>query len=134
MSGGYWYIGGPYSKYPDGLDAAFDEVCRIAGWFAQAGFPVYSPIAHCHPIAKASGLNPHDHKIWLPFCEPVMTGSKGLIVAKMATWDESFGLQQEIVYFNSARKPIRYLDPATMLLDDEPLELAGRRDAARLAA
>jgi hypothetical protein len=117
----YWYIGSPYAKYPGGPDAAFDEICRVMGEFAKAGVPAFSPIAHCHPIAKAAGLDPLDYRIWLPFMEPIMTGAKGLVVVKMATWEDSYGLKQEIISFDSARKQIRYLDPDMLFLDNVPL-------------
>ena len=134
MNSGYYYVGSPYSNFPGGIDAAYDEICRVMAKFVAAGVSAWSPIAHCHSIAKVGGLNPLDHKIWLPFCGPMMTAAKGLIVAKLPTWKDSFGLNQEIAYFGSARRPIRYLDPETMLLDGEPLELIGRRQVERLAA
>ena len=120
----YWYVGSPYSKYPDGIEMAHREICRIMGEFAKAGIPAYSPIAHTHPIAMAANLDPFDHQIWLPFDEPMMTGAKGLIVVKMAGWESSFGLRQEMIYFESARKPIRYLDPELLFLDGRPLRSA----------
>lgn len=107
----YWYLGSPYSKYPLGLEAAFNDICFIAGKFAQEGIPVYSPIAHTHPIAHRAGINPFDHSIWLPFDHPMMVAAGGLIVVKMVTWDQSYGLQKEIEYFQSEAKPVRYLDP-----------------------
>lgn len=118
----YWYLGSPYSKYPGGLDAAFDEICRIAAVFARSGISAYSPIAHTHPIAKAGNMDPFDHKIWLPFDEPMMVSARGLVVVKMVGWEDSFGLQQEIIYFKSASKPIRYLDPE-IALAGEPYRL-----------
>lgn len=117
----YWYVGSVYSCFPGGIDAAFEEICRVMGEFARAGIPAYSPIGHTHPIAMASGLDPFDHKIWLPFDTPMMTAARGLVVVKMATWEDSYGLQQEITLFKSARKPIRYLNPELLMLDDGPL-------------
>jgi hypothetical protein len=126
----YFYVGSPYSRYPGGIEAAYREICRVMTHFARAGIPAFSPIAHCYPIAMAGGIDPLDHRIWPPFCEPVMTGAKGLVVVKMATWEDSYGLRQEIRCFESARKPIRYLDPELLLLDGEAL----RVDAPRIAA
>jgi hypothetical protein len=107
----YWYLGSPYSKYPGGIDAAFEEICRIAGEFAKRRIPVYAPISHTHPIAVESGIDPLDHEIWLPFDEPMMRCAYGLIVATMATWKESKGLAHEIVTFQSAGKPVYFLRP-----------------------
>lgn len=114
---GYWYVCSPYSKYADGRHAAYDEICRIMRVFRSSDIPAFSPIEHGHRIAKETGLDPLDHKIWMPVFEPIMTRAKGLVVAKMTGWEDSHGLQQEIIYFQSAKKPIKYLDPELLLLD-----------------
>jgi hypothetical protein len=111
MTKGYWYLGSPYSKYPDGREAAFKEICRIAAEFAKRGIAVYSPIAHTHPIAENGGLDSLDHSIWLPFDTPMMGGAVGLIVAKMASWEDSYGLGEEIRFFGQVGRPIYFLDP-----------------------
>jgi hypothetical protein len=107
----YYYLGSPYSKYPGGIEAAFQEICRITGEFAKRNISAYSPIAHTHPVAKASGLDPLDHKIWLPFDTPMMRGAYGLIVVCMESWKESHGLAHEIEWFGSHGRPIFYMVP-----------------------
>jgi hypothetical protein len=108
--GSYWYLGSPYSKYPAGLTLAAFDVARIAAAFAKRGISVYSPIAHTHPIAQAGDLDPLDHKIWLPFDEPMMRSAYGLIVAMMDSWQTSYGLKVEIDWFKSHGRPIVYLE------------------------
>jgi hypothetical protein len=108
---GFWYIGSPYSKYPAGLDAAFDAVVMARGRLVLAGIPCFSPIIHAHPVAKACGIDPYDHAIWLPAERPMLDASSGLIVAMLEGWPESFGLNQEIGIFKSEGKPIVYWDP-----------------------
>jgi hypothetical protein len=117
----YLYLGSPYSKYPLGLDAAFEEICRIAGRFAKAGIPVYSPIAHTHPIAKYSGIDPYNHAIWLPFDEPMIEGAKALVIVCMESWEISYGIEEERKTFLRLNKPIHYFNPYTNLLDGDPL-------------
>jgi len=111
MNKGYWYLGSPYSKHPDGLETAFVDICKVAAQFAVDGIPAYSPIAHTHPIAMIGEVDPHDHSIWLPFDGPLMTAARGLVVVMMPSWQDSFGLQHEIEYFKSVGKPILYMDP-----------------------
>lgn len=108
----FWYLGAPYSKYPDGRAAAFREICRVTAKFATSGIAAYSPIAHTHPIAEHGGVDPLDHRIWLPFDQPMMEAAKGLVVVMMPSWESSYGLEFEIAYFKKAGKPVRYLDPA----------------------
>lgn len=107
---GYYYLGSPYSKYPEGLEAAFQEVSKAAGLLIKAGHKVYSPIAHTHPVAIHSGLDPLDHSIWLPADEPFMHGAGGLVVLKMTSWRVSYGLSVEIETFNKLRKPVEYME------------------------
>lgn len=116
----YWYLASPYSKFPQGLDAAFRAVSENAALLVRNKIPVYSPIAHTHPIAIFGGMDPLDHSIWLPADEPFMRGARGLIVLRMATWEASYGIGEEIKEFRTADKPIIYMDPGRV-----PIELLG---------
>lgn len=105
----YWYLGSPYSRYPEGLDAAHKAVCENAALLIKAGVPVFSPIAHSHAIAMAGRMDPLDHSVWLPADQPMMDAAKGLIVLKLAGWSRSYGLAHEITAFADAKKPIIYM-------------------------
>lgn len=107
----YWYLGSPYSKYLAGLEAAHRDVCREVARLIQAGIPVYSPIAHAHPVAVYGEVDPLDHKIWLPVDRPMMDAAHGLIVLKLDGWQESYGLKYEINVFEAARKLVLYMEP-----------------------
>lgn len=107
---GFWYLATPYSKYGDGPEAAFVEAAKIVGSLIGSGMAVYSPIAHTHPVAIHSGMDPLDHNIWLPADKPMMDAAIGLIVAKMLGWEDSYGIGEEIKAFRAADKPIMYLE------------------------
>lgn len=111
----FFYLATPYSKYPGGLDAAFNAACEQAGLFARNGHSVYSPIAHTHPIAMASGLDPLDHEIWLPFDEPMMKAALGLIVCRLESWETSRGVRYEIDMFEKTlQRPVYYMTPGCL--------------------
>jgi Domain of unknown function (DUF1937) len=110
------YLGTPYSKYPAGLEQAFVDACNLCGKLLQRGLIVYSPIAHTHPVAMHAGLDPLDHKIWLPFDEVRMNKADAMLVAMMKGWETSKGIQHEIDYFMQARKDVYFLDVKTMEL------------------
>jgi hypothetical protein len=103
---GVWYLGTPYSKYPQGIHAAFQEACKAAAWLVERGVRVYCPIAHTHPIALMGGIDPLSHDIWLPVDQPFMELACGLIVCKMESWEESCGLRCEQQEFMRQGKPI----------------------------
>jgi hypothetical protein len=107
----YWYLATPYSKYPAGIEEAFKEAARQAALLIRAGIPVYSPIAHTHPVAINGNIDPLDHGIWLPADLPLMKSALGLIVCKMESWEISYGIGKEIEEFQKAGKPVVYMEP-----------------------
>lgn len=110
MTSGFFYLATPYSRYKDGLAAAWVEACRAAAQVLKSGRAVYCPIAHTHPIADFGNIDKLDHSIWLPADEPMMRAATGLIVVKMPGWEESYGISKEIELFTSLGKPIEYMD------------------------
>lgn len=100
------YLATPYSKYKDGIHAAYEEACRIAAELLKKGVKVYSPIAHTHSIAMVGDIDPLDHGIWLPFDEAIMRQCSAMCIAKMDGWLQSYGLDQEVKFFRRARKPV----------------------------
>ena len=107
----YWYLGSPYSKYAAGLDEAHRVACKEAALLVAAGIPVYSPIAHTHPVAIHGDLDPLDHTIWLPADRPLMDAAFGLIVLMLDGWQDSVGLRYEVEVFTRAGKTIVYMAP-----------------------
>lgn len=106
-----YYLASPYTKYPGGIQMAFEHVCKVAGWLTLQGIGVYSPIAHTHPISMESGIDPYAHDIWLPQDFKIMSRCDDLLIAKMKTWELSYGIGQEISFFmtNHGKKPL-YLE------------------------
>lgn len=108
---GYFYLGTPYSLYPAGLDRAFEDACKVAGYLLKQGVSFYCPIAECHPIAKAAGYNPRDGHFWKEFLKDKLEASCGLIVARLPTWEISRGLEHEIRETRRLQKPVVFMDP-----------------------
>jgi nucleoside 2-deoxyribosyltransferase len=111
---GLVYLATPYSKYPQGIQVAFREAARLAARLMSSGIAVFSPVAHSHPMAIYGQVAPLNHNIWLPFDEKIMAKCDALLVAKMDTWETSFGVAHEIGVFHKAHKPVFYLEPETM--------------------
>lgn len=106
----YLYMGSPYSLYSLGIHQAWLAACETAGALILKGIPVYSPIAHMHPVAMHGNINPLDHAIWLPINEAMMEGAVGMIALCIANWKESRGLAEELKYFRAAKLPIFKID------------------------
>lgn len=117
----YWYLATPYSRYPLGRRAAFEMACRVAAHLLRAGVPVFSPIAHSHPIAERGDIDPADHAFWMRADRPMMEAARGLIVFKAVGYLESRGVQQEMATFLAAGKPILFMSAAHPLTIPEAL-------------
>lgn len=107
---GYWYLASPYSKYPQGIVAAFEEACRAAAWLIGRGIPIFCPIAESHPIALYGKLDTLDHDIWLANDAPKIEASVGMVICKMETWETSTGILWERDQFRDGKKPTVYLE------------------------
>lgn len=115
-----YYLATPYSKYPRGIEAAYEDAARLAGRLLKTGHVVYSPIVHSHPIATLGGIDPLNHSFWLDFDERMMRVCDAILVAQMTGWKESYGVDLEIEYFREAGKPVLYLDCRTLKISEEP--------------
>jgi len=103
-SKGAFYLASPYQNYlkdttclPEKVrhQIAWIDVTRIAAALLVARIPVFSPIAHSHPISTAGAHN-LSHGEWMDLDYHFLDASIGLIVAEMPGWDESTGVKLEI--------------------------------------
>ncbi len=109
------YLATPYTKYPNGLDAAFEDAAYLTGYLIKAGAAVFSPICHSHPVAKHGGIDAVDHDLWMRIDREMWDRCDELLVAKLDGWDESRGIAREIEHFLASGKPVRYLDVASLM-------------------
>jgi hypothetical protein len=111
------YLASPYTKYEDGLEAAFSEAADIAGQLIKEGIPVLSPVVHSHPIAEYAGIDPKDVDLWLKMDEPLMAACDAICVAKMPGWARSRGVGIELYRFKVDGKPAFLLDPELFICE-----------------
>ncbi len=129
------YLATPYSKYPHGIALAFREAARLAARLMVGGVRVYSPIVHTHPMAVYGKISPLAHEIWLPFDEAIMSKADALLVARLESWKASKGIAYEIDFFNRENKPIFYINPETLEVDNgrqDGRDSAGAEQDARI--
>lgn len=81
----------------------------FAGGLMKQGVPVYSPVAHSHPIATNAKIDPFSHDFWLPVCQPMMEAAYGILVCEMPTWEQSKGIRHEIEWFTANERPVIHL-------------------------
>lgn len=98
-----YYLSTPYAKYPDGIEAAYEEAIKAASELLAQGYHVYSPIAHNHPISKNPKLHHYD---WLKEDTVFMPKMDAMILYKMPSWEKSIGIGFEMGHFIAEDKPI----------------------------
>jgi hypothetical protein len=114
------YLATPYSANKNLSDesklniqeARFQEAMRVAAALMKDGHYIYSPIVHCHQMACRFGL-PKDWQYWQHYLKVMLPRCDELWVVVMAGWQESTGVQAEIVLARELKKPVRYVDPKT---------------------
>lgn len=114
----FYYLATPFSKYPKGNKAAFEEASRQAAILTNAGVPIFCPIAHSWSIGSTGILDARDYKTMIQLDMPFLNLCAGLIVCKMLGWRESEGVELEYMHMFQQNKPIIWMDP-----DFVPIEL-----------
>jgi uncharacterized protein DUF1937 len=104
------YLASPYSHpEPAVREARFLAVCRAAASLIRAGHPVFSSIAHSHPIA-AYGL-PTDWSYWERDARLHLAASAEVVVLTLDGWQGSIGVAAEVRIAAELGIPVRYLSP-----------------------
>ena len=106
-----WYLATPYSKYPGGIAGAYELACRQSALLISNGVHVFSPIAHSHGIATHGDLDALSHELWLKMDRTYMDLCVGCIFLLAESWEKSYGMEQERIYFEKDKKPIVKMQP-----------------------
>lgn len=119
------YLASPYS-HPDHavMEARFDAACRAAGALMAAGYIVFSPIAHTHPIAVRCEL-PRGWDFWQKYDHHFVTTAEKVLVLRLDGWKESKGVSAEIDIAVAAGIPVEFMDP-----DERPASIPCPREQA----
>lgn len=86
-----------------------EQVAEVAAYLMQAGLFVFAPIPHGVLISKY-GLPDGYEEFWKPYCHTTLGRCDSLIVLKLDGWEESTGVQDEILIARQLGKPIYYIE------------------------
>lgn len=117
---GFVYLGSPYAKYPAGLTEANRVVSTVAGILMKRGLRIYCPIAHGHAVSSCEEL-PRDWDFWKSQDQPLIDAAAAIVVLEMRGWHSSVGLTYEIECFMKAGKPILYIEPSALGVEEPEL-------------
>lgn len=111
------YLASPYS-HPDPFvrEARFLWTMKEMGVFLKQGTFIYSPIVHCHELAKIADL-PKDAKFWEAYNFKMIEAAEELWVLMLPGWDKSLGIADEIKFAKDvAHIPVIQIEPKGALL------------------
>jgi hypothetical protein len=104
------YLASPYT-HPDPLEMEYRYECILetTAHFLTQGHPVYSPIVHCHPLAKAKDL-PRNYDFWFQYNIHMLELADEVWVIQLDGWQKSQGVNSEIAHAIGAGKPVLYFE------------------------
>lgn len=102
----YIYLASPYSD-PSELvrHKRYLEVAEVVAQYLRKSLHVYSPIVHCHEIAKRFSL-PKDFKFWSEYNYAMLERASGIHVLKIAGWEDSKGIAAEVKFAMRNKIPL----------------------------
>ena len=105
------YLASPYSDpdhNPNVEEGRFQAACRKAAEIMEAGYVVFSPIAHGHPIAKHGGL-PKDIDYWKKTDTSFIEWADEVWFLMIPGWTESKGIALESEIAIKLGKPMKHI-------------------------
>jgi len=108
----YYYLASPYTHADEQvMQQRFEAAERCLHWLLQKQIWTYSPIVHCHALAKRYGL-PKDHLFWKTYDRAMIVPSRGILVLMIDGWKTSSGVTDEIVYAEQINVSVETIEPA----------------------
>jgi hypothetical protein len=106
------YLACPYSHHTcKSWETIRFELANIAAMtLINAGYIVFSPISHSHPVSGTQPAYRNSHQLWLGQDVYFMQWADILVVLALPGWPDSKGVQWEIDWFEKFQKPIFYMD------------------------
>jgi hypothetical protein len=104
-----FYLASPYSHSDWQVrEERYLKAVKALTHLLLQGRWTYSPIVHCHELAKMCAL-PGEHMFWKQYNEHMLLASKGLIVLQIAGWETSAGIRHEVNFAQQNGIPVEYL-------------------------
>ena len=121
VSKGFYYFAHPYTArdkdgnfVPEAEEANFQLCNQRAARLIEAGYNIYSPISHTHPIHRASPvfLSRHEHEAWYELDMEFLAKTQfdGIILAP--GWEDSKGCRMEQEWFTEKGLEIKFYTTA----------------------
>jgi nucleoside 2-deoxyribosyltransferase len=110
------YLACPYS-HPTCKEwerVRFDLANIAAMTLINAGYIVFSPISHSHPVSSTQPAERNSYVLWLGQDVHFMEWADKCVVLTLPGWLDSHGVKWEIEWFTKNQKPIDYVSMETI--------------------
>uniref|UniRef100_A0A6M3K292 DUF1937 domain-containing protein n=1 Tax=viral metagenome TaxID=1070528 RepID=A0A6M3K292_9ZZZZ len=105
------YLAAPYSHHDFAIrEWRVDQTNRKAAELMIAGYQVFSPLSHSHPISKYCTVDPCDQKFWLRQDLWILDICDEVHVLCLPGWKESKGIRIEIEHAVTNKIKVIYHD------------------------
>ena|ERR1035437_3297765 len=105
----YAYLGSPYThEDPFVMEQRYIQAGRVLSRLLHHKIWTYSPIVHCHELAKIGGL-PKDAAFWREYDFFMLSNASKMYVLCGEGYDTSKGLAAEIVEAKRIKIPVEYI-------------------------
>lgn len=106
----YFYLAGPYSEAPE---TNYQKHLEVTHRLLVKGLMVFSPIVHCHVIAKEFDL-PGEFEFWRKYDTSMISKSSGLLIMRSFGVERSAGVKMEIKIARDHNVLLFDLNPDTL--------------------
>ena len=109
------YLASPYSDKESSIqEDRYRKAATVCGAYLRAGAIIYSPIVHCHHIAKIAKM-PTDAAFWWRYNRAMLSQAGELWLLTLDGWQQSKGMRKESMYAIQHEIPISYVSYAEVL-------------------
>jgi hypothetical protein len=110
-SSGYSYLCSPYSHVdPEVKNARYLATLRETAALLKIGLFIYSPIVHCHELARIANL-PTDAEFWKKYNYCMIAAAECVKVLMLDGWRESVGIEGEVIEAQRLGIPVTHIEP-----------------------
>ena len=104
------YLASPYThKQPEVEQLRYEQVMDITAHLMGLNCPVFSPIVHCHILAKKYKL-PTDFSYWQSYSESAIVSCESFMIAAIDGWKDSRGVRTEYKFAVNEDKRISLVE------------------------
>jgi hypothetical protein len=109
---GFIYVASPYTHSdPDEMHRRYMGVMYYVMRLLQNRQWCYSPIVHCHEMARIHSL-PTDAIFWMDYNFALLSAARELHVLCLKGWQESVGVKGEVAFWRHGKNsPVKFIEP-----------------------